>query len=175
MTDRRGRRLILLAHCILNQNAVVQPLARAPAALEGVLRGCLDAGVGLLQLPCPETAARGPERAPDERRGYDAPAYRTLCRDLAAPLVAQVRAYERAGYTIVGLIGIGHSPSCGLDTTHNGGARPGRGVFMEELLALLPELEGRYLEVPRRYGEDPEVTAAFDWEVRRFCAEPDSH
>ncbi len=170
MVDRRGRRLILLAHCILNQNAVVQPLARARAALEGVLQACLEGGVGIVQLPCPEMAARGPERAPDDRRGYDTPAYRALCRELVAPLVAQVRAYERAGYTIVGLIGIGNSPSCGLDTTNEGGARPGRGVFMEELLDQLPELQGRYLEVPRRYGEDPEATTAFDEEVRRFCA-----
>lgn len=166
---RRSRRLILLAHCILNQNAVVQPLARMPAALEGIVRACLEAEVGLLQLPCPEMAARGPTRAQDERHGYDTPEYRALCRQLLAPIRDQVRAHEHADYTIVGLIGIGDSPSCGLDTTHEGKAQPGRGVFMEELLALLPEMEGRYLQVPRRYGEDAEVTAAFDEQVRAFC------
>ena len=170
---RRSRRLMLLSHCLLNQNAVVQPLARAPAVLQGVVSACVEAGVGLLQLPCPEMAARGPERAQDDRRGYDNHAYRALCRDLLAPLVAQVRAYQVAGYEVVGLVGIGNSPSCGLDTTNEGGARPGRGVFMEELLALLPELEGRYLEVPRRYGQDPAVTAAFDGRLQSFCAKGD--
>jgi predicted secreted protein len=167
---RRSRRLILLAHCILNQNAVVEPLARAPGALAGIVRACLEAEVGIIQLPCPEMAARGPRRAPAERSDYDTAEYRALCRALIEPIRAQVEAYRRAGYEIVGLIGIGDSPSCGVTTTHQGTAVPGRGVFMEELLQALPELEGRYLQVPRRYGEDPEVTARFAEEVRALCA-----
>ncbi|HOG46827.1 MAG TPA: hypothetical protein PLJ35_13435 [Anaerolineae bacterium] len=170
--DRRSRRVVLLAHCILNQNAVVEPLARRPGALEGIARLCLEAGVGLLQLPCPELIERGAGRAPDERSGYDTPAQRALCRRLLEPVRVQVAAYREAGYEIVGLIGIGHSPSCGVHTTHErGGAIPGRGVFMEALLALLPELEGRVLEVPRRYAEDPEVTRRFEEELRALCPE----
>lgn len=165
---RRSKRLILLAHCILNQNAVVQPLAREPGALAGIVRICLEAGVGILQLPCPEFIARGPTRAQADRPSYDTPEYRAHCRALLESTRAQVEAYRQAGYEIVGLIGIGNSPSCGLLTTYEGGPRPGRGVFMEELLAMIPELEGRYLQVPRRYAEDPEVTARFEDELRAF-------
>lgn len=166
---RRGRRLILLAHCILNQNSVVQPLARRPGVLEGIVRACLEAELGLLQLPCPELMARGPGRAQDDRRGYDTPEYRALCRRLLEPVRAQVEAYQRAGYEIVGLIGIGNSPSCGIATTYEEGPQPGRGVFMEELLAMMPELEGRTLQVPRRYGDDAGITAQFDAQVAQFC------
>ena len=166
---RRGKRLVLLAHCILNQNAVVQPLAREAGARSGIVRACLEAGLGMLQLPCPELVARGPARAQAERPSYDTPEYRALCRRLLEPVREQAAAYRRAGYEIVGLIGIGDSPSCGLDTTYEGGPVPGRGVFMEELLAMVPELEGRYLQVPRRYPEDPEATARFEEELRRFC------
>jgi len=166
---RRSKRLMLLAHCILNQNAVVQPLARTAGALAGIVQACLEAGVGLLQLPCPEFTARGPERAQADRRGYDTPEYRAHCRALLELIRTQVKAYQQAGYEIVGLIGMANSPSCGITMTYEDGPRPGRGVFMEELLAMLPELEGRTIEVPRRYGEDPAVTAAFDREVARFC------
>lgn len=166
---RRRKRLVLLAHCILNQNAVVQPLARQPGALAGIVRICLDAGLGIIQLPCPEITARGPERAQAGRPSYDTAGYRAHCRALIEPIRAQVAGYLRAGYEIVGLIGIGGSPSCGLTTTYEGEPRPGRGVFMEELLAMIPELEGRYLQVPRRYAEEPEVTARFEAELRAFC------
>lgn len=168
---QRSRRIVLLAHCILNQSAVVEPLVRAAGALEGIVRACLEAEVGIIQLPCPEAAARGPGRAPAERSDYDTAEHRALCRELIEPIRAQVAAYRQAGYEIVGLIGIGDSPSCGLATTHEGRAVPGRGVFMEELLQAIPELEGRWLQVPRRYGEDPEATAEFDNEVRAFVRE----
>ena len=171
---RRGKRIILLAHCILNQNAVVWPLARESGALAGVVRTCLDAGLGIIQLPCPEVTARGPRRAQAERPSYDTAGYRAHCRALIEPIRAQVEAYRRAGYEIVGLIGIGDSPSCGLTTTYEGGPRPGRGVFMEELLAMIPELEGRCLQVPRRYAEDPGVTARFEAELRAFCRRRES-
>jgi predicted secreted protein len=168
--DRRSRRIVLVAHCILNQNAVVEPLARAPGVLGGIVRICAEAGVGLLQLPCPEVLERGPLRAQAERASYDTAAHRALCRRILEPVRDQVRAYEEAGYAIVGLIGIGHSPSCGVRTTHEGG-RPvaGRGVFMEELLAMLPELEERALQVPRDYPDDPEVRHQFEAELRAIC------
>ncbi len=167
----RSRRLVLLSHCILNQNAVVEPLARRPGALEGIVQICLEAGVGILQLPCPEIIAAGPRRAAAEREDYDTAEHRALCRRILAPVREQVRAYEEAGYRLVGLIGIGQSPSCGVHTTHGGGAAQlGRGVFMEELLAMLPELEGRAIEVPRRYVLDHEVTARFEAELRAFLA-----
>lgn len=167
---RRSRRLVLVAHCILNQNAVVAPLARAPGVLEGIVAICAEAGVGILQLPCPELLDRGPTRAQAERHSYDTAAHRAHCRRILAPVRDQVRAYEQAGYRVVGLIGIGHSPSCGVRTTHEGGKPvPGRGVFMEELLAMLPELEGRALEVPRDYPDDPEVRRRFEAELRAFC------
>jgi len=169
--DRRSQRIVLVAHCILNQNAVVEPLARAPGALEGIVGICTQAGVGMLQLPCPELLDRGPTRAQAEREAYDTVAHRALCRRMLEPVRDQVRAYERAGYRLVGLIGIGHSPSCGVCTTHAGGRRvPGRGVFMQELLAMLPELEGRALEVPRDYPDDPEVRRRFEAELRACCS-----
>jgi predicted secreted protein len=168
---QRSKRLVLLSHCILNQNAVVEPLARRPGALEGIVDICLQAGVGLLQLPCPELIERGPTRPQAEREDYDTAEHHALCRRILAPIVEQVRSYQEAGYELVGLIGIGRSPSCGVRSTHEGGAaRPGPGVFMEELLALLPELERRAIEVPRRYGKDPEITRRFEAELRAFLS-----
>lgn len=166
---RRSKRIVLLSHCILNQNAVVQPMARELGALAGIVRICLESEAGIVQLPCPEMAARGLERAQAERSSYDTAGYRALCRALIEPIRAQVEAYRRAGYEVVGLLGIGNSPSCGLDTTHEGEVIPGRGVFAEELLQMIPELEGRYLQVPRRYPQDPEVKARFERELRAFC------
>ena len=169
---KRSKRLILLPHCVLNQNAVVRDLAREPGSLSGLVRVCLEEGLGMIQLPCPEFTYLGAERPPMDREEYNAVAFRQHCRRLFAPVLEQVTEYLARGYRIVGLVGIAASPSCGLFTTHfRSGEGPGRGVFMEEVLAAL-EGEGLSLpslDVPLGYGVDAEETTAFLARFRAFC------
>ena len=125
----RQKTLILTAHCVLNQNAVIRDWERAPGAFNRLVKVLLDKNVGILQFPCPEMAFLGEARPPKTKEEYDTPDYRTLCQQLAAPLVKQVVDYRNNGYQILGLLGIGESPSC--DTLGD------RGVFMEELIKQL--------------------------------------
>ena len=125
----RNRKLILTAHCVLNQNAVIRDWERAPGAFNSLVKVMLKENLGILQLPCPEMAFAGEDRQPRNKADYDTHAFRELSRHLAKTLVQQVSEYRRQGYQIVGLVGIGESPSC--DT------RGEKGVFMEELLELL--------------------------------------
>ena len=53
-TDARGRRVLFVAHCILNQNAISDGTADFPAAHAEIVRAALDAGVGIVQMPCPD-------------------------------------------------------------------------------------------------------------------------
>ncbi len=55
-------------------------------------------------------------------------------RVLVASVVYQIEEYLRHGFTVVGVVGINRSPSCGVDTTSGGNEETlGRGVFMQEL------------------------------------------
>ena len=44
-TDGRSRRVVFLAHCLLNQNAISDGTAEVPAAHREILRTVLDARV----------------------------------------------------------------------------------------------------------------------------------
>jgi predicted secreted protein len=143
----RSRKLILTAHCVLNQNAVVREWERAPGAFNSLVKVMLDENLGILQLPCPEMAFAGEDRPPRTREEYNTPEFRELSRNLARPLVQQVAEYQRQGYQIVGLLGIGDSPSC--DT------RGEQGVFMEGLMELLKAagVSLTTFDVPEAYME----------------------
>jgi len=142
-------RVAYVAGCLFNANAKVDEWA--PCA--GVHRGLLDLlrgrGFALRQLPCPELAFTGLTRFWQVREQYDTPAYRRHCTALAAP-VAELLAADLAGGADVVLIGVDGSPSMGVRLTVSGpdwGGRPdkpgdfdgdivpGRGIFVEVLLA----------------------------------------
>ena len=61
-TDGRSRRVIFLAHCLLNQNAISDGTAEVPAAHREILQAALDAQAGVVQMPCPELCCLGLDR-----------------------------------------------------------------------------------------------------------------
>ncbi|WP_287226654.1 hypothetical protein [Oscillibacter sp.] len=58
-TDGRSRRVVFLAHCLLNQNAISDGTAEVPAVHREILRTVLDARVGVVQLRARSCAAWG--------------------------------------------------------------------------------------------------------------------
>lgn len=144
------RKVALIAHCLLNQNAKVCEGARYPALVSPVIAALRERGYELLQLPCPELAFAGTRRWWAVYEQYDTPAYRAHCRRLAQAIAPRIAAHLRAGAEVV-LIGLDGSPSTGVRFTsskRDWGGRPnrpqddwdivpGRGVWIEELEAEL--------------------------------------
>ena len=153
----RGRRIAVVAHCVLNANSKVLGLASYPGAITQLVSGLIDGGLGIVQLPCPEATFLGMRRWGMTYEQYDTPAYRRHCREILGPVVDELAAFADVGYTIERAIGIDGSPSCGVATTctgYTGGEvtsipscakTPGRGVFIEVLQAMLAE---NSLDVP---------------------------
>ena len=137
----RDKKLILLSHCILNQNSVVLPLARSKGGFP-IAKSILDQGIGIIQLPCPEFKFLGPERKPMNKEEYDSPEYRTLCRDLFIPILEDIKKYLAQGYSLVGIMGINESPTCSI--TGN------RGIFIEEIFSMLnaEAIDIEHFEIP---------------------------
>lgn len=126
---RRSRKVIITAHCVLNQNTVFPGDARSTGMMKDAVDWIHAQGWGILQLPCPEFTFLGPDRPGMTYAQYDTPEYRRHCRRILEPFVEQLKVYRQHEYAIVGGMGIQSSPSCD----------PGRGVFMEELAAMLSE------------------------------------
>lgn len=156
------RRVALVAHCLVNQNAKVDEFARTAGAVPGVIDLLRRHGYRISQLPCPEMAFAGVGRWWQGKEMYDKPNYRRHCRSLAERSADVVQDYLSRDFELV-VIGLDGSPSSGVRFTgsakewggrpefHDGDYEvvPGMGVWMEE---LRDELERRGITWPRATG-----------------------
>ena len=59
MRDARGRRVVFLSHCLLNENTRYPGGACRPGCIPEVVQRCLTEDLGIVQMPCPEQRAWG--------------------------------------------------------------------------------------------------------------------
>ncbi len=156
--DARSKRVVVVAHCLLNQNAISDGTADLPARFGEVIDRIMAKDVGIIQLPCPELACLGLNRGDDGGAGrellaensrirtlMERPRPRELLREKARELADALEDYRKHGFAVLGLVGVDRSPSCGVGTTSAGGREiPGRGVFIE---ILAEEMERRGLDL----------------------------
>jgi predicted secreted protein len=158
--DNRSRRVILLPHCALNQNARSAGAAERPAAVAELVTGLLNRNIGIIQMPCPEICAlglvRGEVRLEKEMR---TPSARAISRSLAKNLAEQIRMYLDSGIQIVGIFGKNGSPSCGVEETWANGVCEGKGAFIEELAAEISE-QGFKIEIAGIRDNKPDEALA---------------
>ena len=136
LADARSGRVLVVSHCLLNENVRYLGGAAHPGPVPQIVLTALDHGVGLVQMPCPEQHAwggvlkthmlalygRGGRWAGDERlRRPISSAITRYTRLRVAPLARRVagdlRHYQDAGMDVVAVVGVGASPSCGVDCT----------------------------------------------------------
>jgi predicted secreted protein len=156
----RSRRILITCHCVLNANAKVYPLATERGIFSNAVSSYIEKGCGLFQLPCPELSYIGMNRWGMTKEQYDHPNFRVHCRDILRYPMVQLQAFVQAGYELVGILGMDGSPNCGVTLTcegYRGGELcpqnqvaeqvkslrfiPGKGVFMEEFLELLRQID----------------------------------
>lgn len=126
---QRSKKLVVVSHCVLNQNAVVTGEARSPGIMTSAVQWANEQEYGIFQLPCPEFTFLGPERPPMTAEEYDTPEFHVHNRKILIPYLEQLKLYQDHGYEIVGGIGISDSPSCD----------PGKGIFMKNFFELAKE------------------------------------
>lgn len=125
---------MFLSHCLLNQNVRYLGGAGRAGGVAEIVGGYLDQGIGVCQLQCPEQRAwggvlkrrmlvaygsAGTPRAPLVRlmlRPFTWYTRRVYAR-LARAVGRDIADYRRCGVEVVGLVGIGGSPSCGVRAT----------------------------------------------------------
>lgn len=149
LRDRRSRRVILLAHCLLNANVRYLGGAHRGCIVREILEQCVELDIGVVQLPCPEQRAwggvlkrlllsffgsAGTVRYQFRRAllplvlWYTRRSYQRLARETAA----QIADYQKSGVAVLGIVGVDASPSCGVRKSLN----------MREALDRVGRLEG---------------------------------
>ena len=139
--DNRSHKVILVAHCLLNQNSKAMGLVHPPySSMVFEFLSLLDKyNIGVEVLPCPELEFIGIPRIPRTKTEYEELGIRKVCRKLALHVLKLAKTYVRAGCQILGLIGIARSPTCSVTQVYIGSGSKGktlvkgRGIFIEEL------------------------------------------
>ena len=134
LRDERSRRVVLVSHCLLNENTRYAGGATRPGAVAEIVDELIAGGYGIHQLPCPERLAWGGVLKRHSLRLYHSkgrPLYpvrgallsafvwwtKVIYGRLARQVARDVADYQRAGISVAGVVGIGASPSCGVVTT----------------------------------------------------------
>lgn len=136
----RSRKMIFVAHCILNVNVKVEGLATTPAGVDVLVTELMRRNYGLVQLPCVEIDMLGCRRWGVVKEQLQHQSYRARCRTLLRPLINQALCFSQNGYELCGIIGIDGSPSCGVHHTCSStcwGGEIGDGYGLEEKIPTL--------------------------------------
>jgi|YNPNPStandDraft_1061719.scaffolds.fasta_scaffold95938_2 predicted secreted protein len=143
----KSRKVIFISHCILNQNVRPEGAERAPGVIKDILQLISEYDIGIVQIPCPQIEAGNKlDRKQRDKASYDTKSYRALCRETAKKILDLVDVYLKEGYSVVGIIGVEHSPICAVYQIKQGTrAVPGKGIFIEEVEA---EMKKRRFQVP---------------------------
>ena len=138
--DKRSRKIVVVAHCILNQNSRVLGIAYYPGMINEIFDVLRKCEVGVIQMPCPELTYAGLLRLSQTKEQYDTPAFRRHCRQIASGVADQIEEYLKNDFRVSAVLGVDGSPTCGVDETS-------MGIFMEELQS---ELKERKVAVPMK-------------------------
>lgn len=171
---KRGKKIIVIAHCYLNQNARVKPYASRKGSFKELIKPLIDADFGIIQLPCPETTACGLNRWEAVTEQYDTLAFRRHCRNILQPYIDQLVEHNKVGDKIYAVLGVPFSLCCGCE--HNpshkewGGQimnrqvpnlelKSGPAVFMQELMSLAKDvgLDLKFMDVCEEVNMFPEI------------------
>lgn len=65
--DKRSKKIVLAAHCVLNQNSKIDACTHYPGVILEATKALLNTNVGIIQMPCPELLYLGLDREVDPR------------------------------------------------------------------------------------------------------------
>ena len=131
LKDERGRKVVFLSHCLLNENTRYLGGASRKAGIDELIDELQKQGIGIVQMKCPEQKTWGGVLKRELLMGYGikgtllnafrAPYMmfflwktRKSFRKIANEVVSEIKDYIDSGFNVVGIVGIKGSPSCGV-------------------------------------------------------------
>ncbi len=167
----RGKKIVLVSHCILNQNSVVKPYGRKAEDFKDLLIRLIEENIGIIQLPCPEISIYGLNRWGHVKDQFETPHFRKQSKLMIENILDNLIEHKNNGYDILGVIGIKGSPSCGISTTCRGdwNGSVGCGDIGEKLKSLREVCEaGVFMEVLKKSLTEIDIDIDFYDDFERF-------
>ena len=146
ITDQRGCKIALVAHCLLNQNAKVKGLAQYPGIVPGLVELLFKYDFAVMQMPCPEMSSAGLKRWGQVKEQYMCRGYVKVFENDAETVLNSIADYLDEEYKLV-LIGIDGSPSCGVNISESNSGWGGTMLSKEECFVENIEAPGAFIEI----------------------------
>lgn len=179
--DKRSKKVIVVSHCLLNQNSISEGTADLPSQFDKIINLLISNKIGIIQLPCPELSCLGLDRQDINGAKRELLLENTRIRNLleknenqeilkikAKEVVAQIEEYLKYDFEVIGIIGVNRSPSCGIETTTiDGKEKEGRGIFIR---IIEEEFEKKGIKL-RMIGSKTSMEKESVKKVKRFIRE----
>jgi predicted secreted protein len=131
LKDERSKKVVFVAHCILNENTRYLGGAFRKGCIDEVVDEMQRQGIGIVQMKCPEQKAWGgllkkymwqPMGSRNtilyKLKGVFLPFFiwntRRIYQKIAREIGAEIKDYLESGFEVLGIMGIAGSPSCGV-------------------------------------------------------------
>lgn len=136
----RSKKMVILAHCILNVNSKVEGFEPYTPMIKELVDFLNEEGLGIIQLPCPELLLMGMRRWGVVKDQLNHPHAKEEMKKMIRPILYQIQSYHDAGYRVACVIGIDGSPSCGVNFTCRSEMRKGEIFSAREFEKLLSDI-----------------------------------
>jgi predicted secreted protein len=116
-------RVVIVAHCILNQATRAKwdggGVSRVEGAVREVISTLIKRNVGIIQMDCPEFILYRNPRPPKSWDDYNTIEFRRKCREIVERTIQHLKkGNERTSkMELLAVLGFEDSPSCGVERT----------------------------------------------------------
>ena len=131
LKDERSKKVVFVAHCILNENTRYLGGAFRKGCIDEIVDEIQRQGIGMVQMKCPEQKGWGgllkktmwlPMGSGNtifyKLKGVLLPCFiwntKRIYQKIAKEIVAEIKDYRESGFEVLGIVGIAGSPSCGV-------------------------------------------------------------
>ena len=131
LKDERSKKVVFVAHCILNENTRYLGGAFRKGCIDEVIDEIQRQGIGMVQMKCPEQKGWGgllkkrmwqPLGSRNtilyKLKGVFLPCFiwntKRIYQKIAKEIVAEIKDYRESDFEVLGIMGIAGSPSCGV-------------------------------------------------------------
>jgi len=80
---KRSKKIIFSVHCLLNQNARAETVAKCPGAVKEFLDFCVKNNYGIVPIDCPQLNFEPLKRKPETKEFYDNKISRRVSKKIA--------------------------------------------------------------------------------------------
>jgi predicted secreted protein len=180
--DCRSKKIVLVSHCYLNQNAISDGTADGECLIKEFIDLLHENRIGIIQMPCPELLCLGLDRG--DRQGRTRPVVvensrirnrlsdlssKKKIREIVNQLVYQIDQYIKHDFKVLGVIGVNRSPSCGVETTSARNEEvEGKGIFIQELYTELQKRNIKLFWMGMKTSNLNESLARLNDKIKQF-------